>query len=130
MVQEKEHNKSTEEEERNKTDPKDENTLDPLNDPLNDETNESESLPYEESESGTNDSQPGGTDDSEESDSVLPKRGPRFRKQLLKKIPLINYPNKLEFKKSDMESWLATIINLKASDYLESLQRLVSQKNL
>lgn len=108
MVDEKEHNKSTEEEEHNKTDQKDDNTLDPLSE----ESNESESLPYE------------------KSDSVSPSRGPRFRKQLLKKIPLINYPNKLEFKKSDMESWLATIINLKASDYLESLQRLVSQKNL
>jgi hypothetical protein len=126
MENQKEHNESTKEEMQNKNEPEDDHKVDPSNR----EPGESESFPHDETTFDTNDSQSEEMDINKEFDTNLPKRGPLFRKKLLKRIPFINYPNTLESKDLALESWLETVLNLKVSDYLESLQKLDSKKNL
>jgi hypothetical protein len=92
-----------------------------------DESDEPGNPPDEPSSSDENESQAEGVSDSKKSASNLPKRGPRFRKQLLKRIPVITYPDRFESKELSMESWIGKIMNLKESDYLDPLQRLVSK---
>jgi hypothetical protein len=127
MVHEKEHDGHPPDDEQTEAEPEENETLDPTND----KPDESESYHHDEPKSGTNDDgQSGGKDDNEKSGSDLPKRGSRFRKKLLEKITPIAYSNATDDKGLAMESWLDTIINLKASDYLVSLQSIVSKKNL
>jgi hypothetical protein len=123
MGYEEEYNQSPDENEQNNTEPKDDKTLESSIY----EKDDSEGLPNDEPIVDTNDNQNEGTDDDVEN---LPKRGHRFRKQLLKRIPLADYPSNFEPKELDMGSWLEKIINLKASDYLGTLQKLFSKKNL
>jgi hypothetical protein len=120
MANQNEYNEPFSEEEQNEDDTKEDETVDPSND----EPDESESLPHEKPTPDTGEIQEEGTDASEKSDSSLPKRGARFRRQLLKKIPIIKYPDTLETKELALDSWLGTVINLKAPDYIEILQRI------
>jgi hypothetical protein len=126
MANQKEYNEPFSVEEQGETDPKEDDPVDPFND----EPDESESIPHDDPTPEISEDKEESKDASEKSDSSLPKRGARFRKQLLKKIPIIKYPDTLETKELALDSWLGTIINLKAPDYLEILQRLVSRKNI
>ncbi len=126
MVQEKKQDEHPREDEQTWDEAEENETTDPAND----EPDESESDFHDEPTSDTDESQAEGSGESKKSYSSLPKRGSRFRKKLLEKIEPISYTNTLEAKDFALESWIDTILNLKASDYLATLQRLVSKKDL
>jgi hypothetical protein len=126
MVHEKKHDQHPPEDEQTETEPEENEPQDPTNY----EPDESDSIPHDEPKPDTNDSQTGGKDESERFTSDLPKRGSRFRKKLLEKITPIAYSNAKDEKGLALESLLDTILNLKASDYLKTLQRIVSKKSL
>lgn len=126
MVHEKDYDEHSPGDEQTESEPEENGT-----DPSSDEQDEQESYPEDESKSDTNnDSQPGGKGDSEKFGSDLPKRGSRFRKKLLGKITPITYSNKLDSKEMALETWIGTILKLKAADYLEFLQSIVSKKSM
>ncbi len=60
--------------------------------------------------------------------NAKPKRGVKFRKQLLKKLPLINYPDSLDSKELELKSWLGPILNLDVREFLEPLEKIVFKK--
>jgi hypothetical protein len=55
------------------------------------------------------------------------QRGSKFRKQLLIRIPGIDYRDILKSETLELKSWLSSVMNLPAQEFLTSLEQIVSK---
>jgi len=60
--------------------------------------------------------------------SATVQRGSKFRKKLLTRIPGIDYRDILRSETLDLKSWLSSVMNLTAQDFLASLEQIVSKR--